>query len=210
MKNSKTLRLGLAFAIISLTSIQISGSEPTRREYVKGQRTIQSKSQQPAPNTGFSFGSGGFSTTPQAQPAPATSGFSFGTPAQTQTAPSTGGFSFGTTPQAQPAQTTGASFGTAAIGGFNFGNNPTTPQPQPAPNTGFSFTTPAQPQPTLQSLQQASQVSTEAIKMLADKITALDQAVKAMQIDLVTLKEIVTRDHSTAIRRFNEALQDKK
>ncbi len=62
-------------------------------------------------------------------------------------------------------------------------------------------------QPILQPLRQEF---TEAIKMLADKITALDQAVKAMQIDLVTLKEIVIRDHSTAIRRLNEAIENRK
>jgi hypothetical protein len=46
--------------------------------------------------------------------------------------------------------------------------------------------------------------------MLTDKITALDQAIKAIQIDLTTLKEIVMRDHSTAIRRLNEAIENKK
>jgi hypothetical protein len=172
MANSKILSLGLALAIMSLTSIQISGSE---RRTIKSQRQPQS-----IQNSGFSFGSGGFS---QAQPAPANSAFSFGS-------------GFSTTAQPQPAQT-GTSF--VSSSGFS-----TAPQTQPAPAiSGSSFGTSAPPR------FQPPQESTETIKMLADKITALDQAIKAIQIDLTTLKEIVMRDHSTSIRMLNEAIENK-
>jgi hypothetical protein len=157
MANLKIVSLGLAFAMVSLTSIQISGS-------------------------------GGFSTTPQSQPIG-----EFQQPAEqkilkaqrriirTQQPPSRSSFS---------------------VGGLI-----TSAQPQPAPSTGFTFgSTQSIPQPA----QQVSAESADAIKMLSDKVAMLDQAIETMQTDLATLKEIVMRDHSTAIRKLNETLDNLK